>query len=243
MSEGFNFISKKDYDDLPTVPYFDKHGRVIPDHPDLPPKARARLPLLYILKKKWKSKTLEEPSGDTAWCPQIQWETRPTLEEDKRPNCILSITTRVPPARKDVTDPTMSKLPIECQIQADVLRTIGTELHEHHLTKYGLKDLHLAQNRDMHLLALKKLMRKEPLEDPVFPDEVQDFAKRYYIQKKDLLFLNSDDKLCVNYVPQQRALHVRPCMTVMPQLFQHENLYRAHDESGNQGVGKVLARI
>ena len=109
VSEGFNFISKKDYDDLPTVPYFDKHGRVIPDHPDLPPKARARLPLLYILKKKWKSKTLEEPPGDTAWCPQIQWETRPTLEEDKRPNCILSITTRVPPARKDVTDPTMSK--------------------------------------------------------------------------------------------------------------------------------------
>ena len=139
---------------------------------------------MYILKKKRKSKTIEEQPGDTPWYPQIQWETTPTLEEDKRPNCILSITTRVPPARIDVTDPTLSELPIECQIQADVLRTIGTELHEHHLTKYGLKDLHLAQNRDMHLLALKKFIKNEPLEDPVFPDEVQDFAKRYYNQKK-----------------------------------------------------------
>ena len=86
-------------------------------------------------------------------------------------------------------------------------------------------------------------MKNEPLEDPVFPDEVQDFAKRYYNQKKDLLFLNSDDILCVNYVPQQRAMHGRPCMIVMPQLFQHEILDRAHDESAHQGLGKVLSRI
>ena len=88
VSEGFNFMSQKDYDDLPTVPYFDKHVRIIPDHPDLPPEARARLPLLYILKKKRKSKTLEEPPRDTPWYPQIQWETTPTVEEDERPNCI-----------------------------------------------------------------------------------------------------------------------------------------------------------
>ena len=55
--------------------------------------------------------------------------------------------------------------------------------------------------------------------------------------------MNPDDILCVNYVPQHRALHVRPCMIVMPQLFQHEILYRAHDESGHQSVWKVLARI
>ena len=130
----------------------------------------------------------------------------------------------MPPARIDATDSTLSELPIECQMQANVLRTVGTELHEHHLTKYGLKDLHLAQNRNVHHLALKKLMKNEPLEDPVFPDEVQDFAKPYYHQKKHLLFLNPDDILCVEYIPQQRALHVRPCMIVMLQLFQHEIL-------------------
>ena len=109
VNEGYNFMSQKDYNDLPTVPYFDEHGRIIPDHPDLPLEARARLPLLYILQKRRKSKTLEEPTGDTPWYPQVPWEITPTLEEDKRPNCILSITTRVPPARIDVTDPTLSE--------------------------------------------------------------------------------------------------------------------------------------
>ena len=245
VSEGFNFMSQKDYDELPTVPYFDKRGHLIPDHPKLSPEARAQLPLLYILQKKRKSKQPEEPTRDTPWYPEIQWETTPTLEENERPNRILSITTSVPPARIDTTkpDPTLEALPIECQKQADVLRTIEAELHEHHLTKYGLRDLHMAQNRDVHLLALKKLMKNEPLEDPMFPDEIQDFAKRYYHQKKDLLSLNPDDILCLNYVPQQRALRVRPCMIIMPQFFQHEILYRAHDESEHQGVEKVLARI
>ena len=30
VSEGFNFITQEDYEALPTVPYFDKHGRLIP---------------------------------------------------------------------------------------------------------------------------------------------------------------------------------------------------------------------
>ena len=82
-------------------------------------------------------------------------------------------------------------------------------------------------------------MKNEPLDDSLFPEDVQDFAKRYYHQKKDLL---TRMIFCAS-IPQQRAMHVRPCMIVMPQLYQHEILYRAHDESGHQGVGKVLARI
>ena len=66
VSKGFNFMSEKDYDDFPTIPYFDKHGRLIPDHPDLPPEARARLPPLYILRKKRKNNFPEEPPGDTS---------------------------------------------------------------------------------------------------------------------------------------------------------------------------------
>ena len=61
-----------------------------------------------------KSKFPAESPGDTPWYPQIQWETTPTLEEDQRPNCILSITAKVPPARIDATDSTLSELPIEC---------------------------------------------------------------------------------------------------------------------------------
>ena len=245
VSEGFNFMTQKDYEALPTVPYFDKHGRLIPNHPELPPEARAQLPLLYILGKGPKTSLQEPSASDAPWYPQVQWETTPTIDEDHRPNHILSIAAGVPPARLDTgePDPALEGMPPECQRQAHALRTVGTELQEHFLTKRGLKDLHLAQSRDVHLLALRKLMKGEPLEDTIFPENVQDFARRYFHQKKDLLFLNPDDILCVNYVPQQRALHVRPCMIVMPQLYQHEILYRAHDESGHQGVGKVLARV
>ena len=134
------------------------------------------------------------------------------------------MTTKLPPARLDTTerDPAFRQLPTQCQEQADVLRLVGTELHEHQSTICGLKDLHLAQNRDVHLLALKTLMHSEPLDDNLFPEDVQDFAKRYYHQKKDLLILNQNDILCVNYSPQQRAMHVRPCILVMPQLCQHQ---------------------
>ena len=246
VSRGFSFMSQKDYEELPTVPYIDKHGKFIRNHPELPPEARAQLPVLYILKKPPKEDlTSDQSLSSIPWYPQVQWENTPTSTENDRPNCILSVTTKVPAARLDTTkrDPALRRLPMQCQEQADVLRLVGTELHEHQSTMRGLKDLHLAQNRDVHLLALKKLMKNEPLDDTLFPENVQDFAKRYYHQKKDLLFLNQNDILCVNYIPQQRAMHVRPCMIVMPQLYQHEILYRAHDESGHQGVGKVLARI
>ena len=45
--------------------------------------------------------------------------TTPTLEENERPNRVLSITTRVPPARIDTSkpDPTLEALPVECQKQ------------------------------------------------------------------------------------------------------------------------------
>ena len=245
VSDGFNFMSQKDYEELPMIPYFDKHGNLIPNHPELPPEARAQLPLLYILGKESKYKPPEDSTGSAPWYPQIQWETTPTIDEDHRRNHILSILTGVPLSRLHTTepDPTLKGMPAECQKQANILRTVGTELYEHFLTRRGLKDLHLAQNRDAHLLALKKLMKNEPLEDAIFPEDVQSFARQYFYQKKDLLFLNPDDILWVNYVPKQRTLHVRPCMLVMPQLYHHEILYRAHDESGHQGFGKVLARV
>ena len=65
-------------------------------------------------------------------------------------------------------------------------------------------------------------MNNETLKDTVFPEDVQDFAKRYCHQTKDLLLLNPDDILCVNDIPQQHALHFRLCMIVMPQLYQHD---------------------
>ena len=131
----------------------------------------------------------------------------------------------MPPSRLDTSrrNPALRRLPTHCQGQVDVLRIVGTALHEHQ-TLRGSKYLHLAQKTDVHLLALKKLMNNEPLDYNLVPEDVQVFAKRYYFKKKDLLFVNPDDILCVNYIPQQRAMHIRLCIIVMPQLYQYEIL-------------------
>ena len=111
---------------------------------------------------------------------------RPTTGENDRPSCIFSVTTKVPLARLDATehDPAMLRLPMACQRQADVLRLMGTELHGHHSATRGNKDRHLAQNWDVHLLALTKPMNNEPLSDDLFLQNVQDFAKRFYHQER-----------------------------------------------------------
>ena len=142
VSDGFNFMSQKDYEELLIIPYFDKQEHLIPSHPDFPPEAHSQLPLLYNFGKRPKNKPPEDSTGSTPWYPQIQWETTPTIDEDHRPNRILCITTGVPPARLDTTepDPTLKGMPAECQKQANILRTVGTDLHEHFLTRRGLKE-------------------------------------------------------------------------------------------------------
>ena len=42
------------------------------------------------------------------------------------------------------------------------LRDIDTELHEHAHTVHGIKDMVLAQNRDVHVLALKNWCNASP---------------------------------------------------------------------------------
>ena len=48
------------------------------------------------------------------------------------------------------------------------LLDIDTQLHEHAATAHGLADLRLAQNRDTHLLAIRRLLNKESLPESYF---------------------------------------------------------------------------
>ena len=123
------------------------------------------------------------------------------------------------------------------------IRSVNTELHEHTHTVHGIKDLVLGKNREVHVLALQKLVHVENIDKDIFPEDVCAFARNYFKQKKELLFLNSNGVLCVKYPPAQRPLHERPCMIVKPQLYQHEILVRAHDAMGHQAINKAVERI
>ena len=94
----------------------------------------------------------------------------------------------------------------KAKLYATVMKECNAPLHQHLTTIHGLRDLHMAQNRDTHVLALRKLIANEELSAELFPQVVQDFARYYYRQKKHLLFINRDD-ICLLYTsPSPRDL-------------------------------------
>ena len=52
-----------------------------------------------------------------------------------------------------------------CKQTTLAINSVAMELHEHVNTVHGLKDLLLAQNRDMPVLVIKKLVAKESIDN------------------------------------------------------------------------------
>ena len=266
--ERWNFLSADEFDKLPVAPWFDVQGRVIPNHPDLPAHLQNLEPeapnmVRRIIRRTQRANRQDQQAKALA-APlpplpipvlQIQEDSYPDYPEnwidvtaEARDDYLLPTHAVNVPSRTvySVTRESAGLLrsaPSGVRDSIMALQDIDTELHEHTHTVHGIKDLVLAQNRDVHVLALKKLVIHESIDNNVFPENVREFARNYFRQKKDLLFINKNGVLCVRYSPTQRPLHECPCMIVMPQLYQHEILFRAHDAMGHQGISKVVARI
>ena len=78
----------------------------------------------------------------------------------------------------------MASAPTVVRQAALAIKEIDTELQEHANTVQGIKDLLLAQNCDVHVLAIKKLVAQESIDHDVFPEDVRAFARNYHKQKK-----------------------------------------------------------
>jgi len=170
VREGFSFMTQKEFDELPTLPYINKHGHFIPDHPELPPEAKASQPLLYILTKQdEQTRKLSGPDSDIPWYPAVQWENTPATTDHEKPTRVMSITADAPAADIYRQDRNYATLPEDCKQHVKALREAETELHEHHSTVRGLAELHLAQSRDLLLTALRKLLDGEELDESAFP--------------------------------------------------------------------------
>ena len=266
VTDKWNFLSQEEFDQLPVAPWFDLHGRVIPNHPQLPAHLRNTKPdptnaICRVARRRKRRQAAEK--RERALRAPLPEALVPTLQthEDFYPNYpedwidvteearqdyllpthVSNIPSRMTYALDETVEQAMASAPTVVRQAAVAIKDIDTELHEHANTVQGIKDLLLAQNRDV--LAIKKLVAQESIDHDIFPEDVRAFARNYYKQKKDLLFVNKNGILCVKYPPQQRPLHERPCMIVMPQLYQHEILFRAHDAMGHQGIAKVVSRI
>ena len=266
--DKWNFLSQEEFNQLPIAPWFDLHGRVIPNHPQLPAHLRnTKLDptnaVCRVARRRKRRQAAEKSERalraplPEALVPILQTHedfypdypqdwievTEEARQDYLLPTHVANIPSRMTYVLDETVEQAMASAPMVVRQAALAIKDIDTELHEHANTVHGIKDLLLAQNRDVHVLAIKKLVVQESIDHDFFPDDVRAFARNYYKQKKDLLFVNQNGILCVEYPPQQRPLHERPCMIVMPQLYQHEILFRAHDAMGHKGIAKVVSRI
>ena len=187
-------------------------GRVIPNHPDLPahlqnlePKAPNKA--LRVPRRAQRANKREQQAK--ALAAPLPHMPPPVLQphEDFYPDYPedwIDVTTEASedyPSRTiysvaETNTATLQNTPFGVRESIMALKDIDTELYEHTHNVHGIKDLVLAQNRDVHVLALKKLVQCESIDNDVFPENVREFARNYFCQKKDLLFINKNDVLC-----------------------------------------------
>ena len=245
VAERWNVLSQDEFDKLPTAPWFDVQGRVIPNHLDLPARLRNMAPVApspvfrinrrtqRLKQQEMQKEALREPSpllplpelhAHEDFYPNYPADRIDVTEEASQdyllPTHVANVPSRTVYSLADTSNRAMQSAPSGVRDTIIALWDLDIELHEHANTVHGIKDLVLAQNLDVHVLAIKKLVLKETIDFDIFPEDVREFASNYFKQKKELLFRNKNGILCMQYPPTQRPLHERPCMIVMPQLYQ-----------------------
>ena len=153
VAEEWNFLSQEEFDQLPVSPWFDLHGRVIPNHHQVPAHLR---------------NTKRDPQN--AVCRVTRCRKRHQAAEKKEsalraplPEAVYLLPTdvaKIPSCKMYALDETVEQAiataPTVVRQAALVIKDIDSELHEHANTVHGIKDLVLAQNRDVHVIAIKE---------------------------------------------------------------------------------------
>ena len=116
-------------------------------------------------------------------------------------------------------------------------------LREQVVARYTLVDFKKAQDMNVVIGALKRLLKHPKGNLTGVPKTIQEGIRAYFRQAKDRLYVNGQGILCLRRRPADRNRFFNHSMIIMPQLYQAEILCRTHDEMGHQGVNKVVARI
>ena len=210
VADKWTFLSQEEFDQLPVAPWFDLHGRVIPNHPQLPAHLRNTKPdhkNAVCRNARRRKRHLAAEERERALRAPLPEAPTPTLQthedfypdypedwidvtEEARQDYLLPTHVANVPSRKTyaldgTVEQAMATAPTVVRQAALAIKDIDTELHEHASTMHGIKDLLLAQNRDVHVLAIKKLVAQESIDYVVFPEDVRAFARNYHKQKKD----------------------------------------------------------
>ena len=116
-------------------------------------------------------------------------------------------------------------------------------LKEEVVARYTLEELKRAQDMDMVVSSLKRLMKRPKGKLTGVLKELREGIQAYFRQAKDRLFVNGQGILCLRRRPANRNRFSNHAMIMLPRVYQGEILYKTHNEMGHQGVNKVVARI
>ena len=183
VAERWNFLSQEEYEQLPTAPWFDLQGRIIPNHPELPEHLKNLQPTPPNIvqrvirraqrnqRRNQRQKALETPlpqppppilHAHEDFYPDYPEDWIDVTEEAHHDSLLPTHITNVPSRTTydlaNTDGKTMLNVPGHMRQAALTIHSVGTELHEHTHTVHGIKDLLLAQNRDVHVLVFKKLV-------------------------------------------------------------------------------------
>ena len=200
VADQWNFFSQEEFDQLPVAPWCDLHGRVTPNHPQLCAHLRNTKPdpknaVRRVAGKR--ERALQAPLPEAPmptlqthedFYPDYPEDWIDVTEEARQhylpPTHVANVSSRVTYAVDETVEQVMTSAPTVVRQAALAIKEIDTELHEYANTVHGIKDLLLAHNRDVHVLALKKLVARESNNHYVFPEYVRAFALYYHKQKK-----------------------------------------------------------
>ena len=164
---------------MPTAPRFDVHGRVIPNHPDLPSHLRHVQPTtpklvqrvirrLQRTKRREKQKeALQAPlppppppvrHAHEDFYPEYPEDWIDATEEASHdyllPTNVTNVASRTTYALAEANVAVLQSAPNNIKQAVLAVRSLSIDVHEHAHTVHGIKDLVLCQNRDVHILAL-----------------------------------------------------------------------------------------
>ena len=204
---------------------------MIPNQPQLPAHLRNTKPdpknavcrVAVIRRRKRRQAAEKRERALQAPQPEAPMPTLRTHEDfyPDHPEDWIDVTEE---ARQDSLDETveqaMASAPTVVRQAALAIKVINTELHEHANTVHGIKDLLLAQNRDVHVLAKTRWWHKNQLTITFFPKTCARSHVTILSRKQNILFINKNGVFFLKYPPQQRpSVHEYNCRSCTSMRF------------------------
>ena len=172
VAERWNFLSQDEYDRLPTAPWFDVQGRVIPNHSELPKHLKNLQPnppdlVQRVIRRIQRVKRRDKQIGALQvplppppppilhahedFYPDYPGDWIDVTEEARcdylLPTHVTNVASRTTYDLTNTEGTALQNAPTHVKQAVMAIRSVSTRLHEHAHMVHGIKDLVLAKQR------------------------------------------------------------------------------------------------